>query len=60
VHWVINALVVGSFPALSSFLGGRIFLAFAAMMVVQFFTILFLYPETKRVSLESLASSMSY
>jgi hypothetical protein len=27
---------------------------FAAMMVVQFFIVLFFYPETKRVSLEQM------
>jgi sugar porter (SP) family MFS transporter len=58
VHWVINAIVVGAFPAVVNYLGGKVFLAFAVMMVLQFFTVLFVYPETKRASLESLASSI--
>jgi fatty acid desaturase len=58
VHWVINAIVVGAFPAVANYLGGKVFLAFAVMMVLQFFTVLFVYPETKRASLESLASSI--
>ncbi|HEY6375759.1 MAG TPA: MFS transporter [Edaphobacter sp.] len=34
--------------------GGLPFAFFAAMMVLQFFIVLFIYPETKGVSLEQL------
>jgi sugar porter (SP) family MFS transporter len=56
VHWVANAIIIGSFPAIARSLGGKAFAGLAAMMVIQFFVILFVYPETKRASLESLAS----
>jgi sugar porter (SP) family MFS transporter len=53
VHWATNAFVVGTFPFLASHLGSKIFLGLALLMVVQFFTILLLYPETRGRSLES-------
>ncbi|HZY64121.1 MAG TPA: sugar porter family MFS transporter [Edaphobacter sp.] len=60
VHWVTNALVVAAFPTATSILGGKIFYVFASLMALQFLTILFVYPETKCVSLETLASEMSH
>ncbi len=59
VHWITNALVVGAFPAVVTLLHERVFLVFAFLMSVQFFTVLFFYPETKRAGLESLASDMT-
>lgn len=59
VHWVANAIIIGSFPVVARSLGGKVFAGLAVMMVVQFFVILFVYPETKRTSLESLASRIS-
>ena len=59
VHWVANAFIVGSFPAIASNLGRKIFVALAVLMAIQFFVVLFVYPETKRTSLESLASDVS-
>jgi sugar porter (SP) family MFS transporter len=53
-HWVMNALISLAFPVLFAFSHGAPFVFFAAMMVVQFFVVLFLYPETKGVSLEQL------
>jgi sugar porter (SP) family MFS transporter len=60
VHWVANAIIVGSFPAIANSLGGKVFVAFALVMAMQFFVILFAYPETKHVSLETLASGISH
>ena len=59
VHWVTNAFIVGAFPAIASNLGGKIFVALAVFMAIQFFVVLLAYPETKRTSLESLASDVS-
>lgn len=53
-HWVTNALISLVFPILFAFSHGAPFVFFAATMVVQFFVVLFLYPETKGVSLEAL------
>jgi MFS transporter, SP family, arabinose:H+ symporter len=53
-HWVMNALISWIFPVLFDYSHGVPFVFFAAMMVVQFFVVLFFYPETKGVSLEQL------
>ena len=59
VHWVANAFIVASFPSIVSKVGGKVFVALAAVMLLQFFVIFFAYPETKQTSLESLASAIS-
>src|SRR5467141_2770943 len=53
-HWVMNALIAYYFPQVAKSSGGAPFLLFGVMMVVQFFVVLFFYPETKGVSLEQL------
>jgi MFS transporter, SP family, arabinose:H+ symporter len=53
-HWLMNAVISWIFPVLFAFSHGLPFLFFAAMMVVQFFVVLFFYPETKGVTLEQL------
>jgi MFS transporter, SP family, arabinose:H+ symporter len=53
-HWVMNALISFIFPILAKSSGGTPFAFFAAMMVLQFFVVLFFYPETKGISLEQL------
>lgn len=53
-HWIMNALISGTFPLLARSSGAYPFVFFALMMVLQFFVVLFLYPETKMVTLEQL------
>jgi SP family arabinose:H+ symporter-like MFS transporter len=53
-HWIMNALIANIFPVLAASSGGAPFLFFAVMMVVQFFVVLALYPETKGYSLEEM------
>jgi sugar porter (SP) family MFS transporter len=53
-HWVMNAVISWIFPVLFAFSHGVPFLFFAAMMVLQFFVVLFFYPETKGATLEQL------
>lgn len=53
-HWVMNALISGTFPLLAHSSGAYPFVFFALMMVLQFFVVLFLYPETKLITLEQL------
>jgi sugar porter (SP) family MFS transporter len=53
-HWVMNALISAVFPLVAKQSTGAPFVFFAAMMVLQFFTVLFIYPETKGVTLEQL------
>jgi sugar porter (SP) family MFS transporter len=53
-HWIMNAIIAYTFPQLAKSSGAYPFMFFSLMMVVQFFVVLFFYPETKRVSLEQM------
>src|SRR5271163_4941272 len=53
-HWIMNAAIAFTFPQLAKASGAYPFVFFAAMMVLQFFVVLFFYPETKGVTLEQL------
>ncbi len=53
-HWIMNAIVSWIFPALFARSHGIPFVFFALMMVVQFFVVLFFYPETKGYTLEEM------
>ena len=57
-HWVMNAAISGVFPILAKRSGAVPFMFFSVMMVVQFFVVLSLYPETKGVSLEELQKKL--
>jgi len=58
-HWFVNALISGIFPLMAAKSGGIPFVFFALMMVVQFFVVLTMYPETKGVSLEEMQRKMA-
>jgi len=53
-HWIMNAIISGIFPVLATSSGAYPFIFFGTMMVVQFFLVLFIYPETKNTSLEQI------
>lgn len=53
-HWVMNALIAAIFPLMAAASGAYPFVVFSLMMVVQFFVVLFLYPETRGISLEEM------
>lgn len=53
-HWIMNAAIALVFPILAAKSGGVPFVFFAIMTVVQFLVVLFIYPETKGQTLESL------
>jgi SP family arabinose:H+ symporter-like MFS transporter len=57
-HWFMNAVISGLFPLMAAASGAYPFVFFAAMMVVQFFVVLAIYPETKGVSLERMRERM--
>jgi SP family arabinose:H+ symporter-like MFS transporter len=57
-HWFMNALISGIFPLMAANSGGYPFIFFALMMVLQFFVVLFVYPETKGVSLEQMQKEL--
>jgi MFS family permease len=53
-HWLMNGIISLGFPVVAAKSGGYPFVFFALMMVAQFFVVLFVYPETKGVSLEEM------
>jgi len=57
-HWFMNAFISGVFPLLAQKSGGYPFIFFSAMMILQFFVVFFLYPETKGVSLEEMQKKL--
>jgi sugar porter (SP) family MFS transporter len=57
-HWIMNALIALAFPLIAARSQATPFVFFAAMMLLQFFVVLFLYPETKRRSLEQIQAQL--
>ncbi|HUA97260.1 MAG TPA: sugar porter family MFS transporter [Terracidiphilus sp.] len=54
-HWIMNAAIALTFPVVvHSMSEATPFVFFAAMTVVQFLVVLFIYPETKGQTLEEL------
>ena len=53
-HWIMNAAIAWTFPILAMHSRSLPFTFFAALTVVQFLTVLFVYPETKGLSLEEM------
>ncbi len=53
-HWIMNALIAGSFPYIAAESKAAPFAFFALMMGIQFLIVLFVYPETKGRSLEAI------
>jgi len=53
-HWIMNAIITKAFPSISAVSAGAPFIFFSAMMALQFFVVLFIYPETKGISLEQM------
>jgi hypothetical protein len=51
---VLSIICCLPFPLMAASSGGYPFVFFSAMMVVQFFVVLFLYPETKGITLEDM------
>src|SRR5579872_872897 len=58
-HWFMNALISGIFPLMAASSGAYPFVFFSVMMVLQFFVVLFVYPETKGFSLEEMQKEMA-
>ncbi len=57
-HWFMCALISGIFPRMAEASGGYPFVFFSAMMVLQFFVVLFFFPETKGVTLEQMQKKL--
>jgi hypothetical protein len=58
-HWIMNALISGVFPVLAAKSGGVPFVFFALMMLVQFFVVLTVFPETKGYTLEEMQQKLA-
>src|SRR5438874_1514694 len=58
-HWIMNALISGTFPLMAASSGGYPFIFFSLMMIVQFFVVLFVYPETKGITLEEMQKKLT-
>jgi SP family arabinose:H+ symporter-like MFS transporter len=57
-HWIMNFLISLVFPLMAASSGAYPFVFFAAMTVLQFFVVMFFYPETKGISLEEMQRKM--
>jgi hypothetical protein len=57
-HWVMAALMSFTFPVVAAHSRAYPFVFFSFMMVLQFFVVLFMYPETKGVSLEQMQKKL--
>lgn len=52
--WIADAIISGVFPVVAVHHAALPFYFFASMMALQFFIVLFIYPETKGLSLEAM------
>jgi len=57
-HWFMNAVLSMTFPYIAKQSGAAPFGLFTAMTVVQFFVVLFVFPETKGVTLEQMQKKL--
>jgi len=57
-HWFMNAAISQTFPWVANISRAAPFGFFAGMMVLQFFVVLFWFPETKGVTLEQMQKKM--
>ena len=57
-HWVMNALIATVFPVIAARSQGLPFAFFAVCMVLQFFVVLAIFPETRGVELESMDKAL--
>jgi sugar porter (SP) family MFS transporter len=57
-HWITCAVLSVAFPQLTASYIWVPFAFFAAMMAVQFFVVLFFFPETKGITLEAMQKKL--
>ncbi|HTD44818.1 MAG TPA: MFS transporter [Bryobacteraceae bacterium] len=58
-HWIMNAIISWAFPIVAAHSKPAPFVFFSAMMVLQFFVVLFFYPETKNIVLEDMEKKLT-
>jgi sugar porter (SP) family MFS transporter len=57
-HWIMNAAIANVFPIIAAYNRAAPFWFFAAMMVLEFFVVLMIYPETKGQTLEGMSQHL--
>jgi sugar porter (SP) family MFS transporter len=57
-HWIMNAIISFAFPAIAKHSTAAPFVFFSAMMALQFFVVLIMYPETKGITLEQMQKKL--
>jgi sugar porter (SP) family MFS transporter len=57
-HWGMNAVIGQAFPMVAIYTQALPFVFFAACMVVQFFVVLVVFPETRGVELEKMERAL--
>ena len=57
-HWFMNAVISWNFPRIAEVSSSAPFVFFSVMMALQFFVVLFTYPETKGLTLEQMQKKM--
>jgi hypothetical protein len=53
-HWGMNAVIGQAFPMVAAYTQALPFVFFAICMVIQFFVVIAVFPETRGVELESM------
>src|SRR6185503_16667116 len=57
-HWGMNAVIGQAFPMVAAYTQSLPFVFFAACMLVQFFVVLAIFPETRGVELEKMENAL--
>jgi SP family arabinose:H+ symporter-like MFS transporter len=57
-HWVMNAIIAGLFPLVATGSAAYPFLFFGVMVLIQFFVVWFIFPETKGTTLEGMGRKL--
>lgn len=57
-HWIMNALLSWVFPLMAAQSQSGPFVFFFVMVVLQFFVVLFFFPETRGISLEEIQQKL--
>lgn len=58
-HWGMNAVIGQAFPMIAAYTQALPFVFFAACMLIQFFVVLAIFPETRGVELEKMDQALS-
>jgi sugar porter (SP) family MFS transporter len=57
-HWGMNAIIAQAFPMIAVYTQALPFVFFSVCMVLQFFVVLAMFPETRGVELESMDKAL--